>query len=102
MAEPIEDVEDQDTVLHGATKVAEGVRHALHLPAELADREVALDERPEARIETQSRGLGVAQKLALEHQLGPTSGRSVADEVVEVQGDRPQDPGEDNTIEAQP
>ena len=60
IAEPTEDVEDQDTVLHEPAKVAEGVHHALHLATELADGEVALDERPEARIETQSPGLGVA------------------------------------------
>jgi len=89
VTEPAKDVEDQDTVLHGPAKVAERVRHSLPLAAELADGEVALDERPEARIKTQSPGLGVAQKLALERQLGPTSVRSVADEVVEVQGDRP-------------
>jgi len=60
IAEPAEDVEDQDTVLHGPAQITEGVRHALHLTAELADREVALDERPEARIEAQSPGLGIA------------------------------------------
>ena len=101
-AEPAEDIEDQDTVLHGPAKIVEGVRHALHLAAELADGEVALDERPEARIKTQSPSLCVAQKLALECQPGPTSGQSVADEVVEVQGDRPQDPREDDAVEAQP
>ena len=52
IVEPAEDVEDQDTVLHGPAKVVERVRHAHHLVAELADGEVALDERPEARIET--------------------------------------------------
>ena len=88
IAEPAKDVEDQDTVLHG--------------PAKVADGEVTLDERPEARIETQNPGVGIAQKLALERQPGPASARSVADEVVEVQGDRPQNPGEDDAIEAQP
>ena len=99
---PTEDIEDQDTVLHGLAKVAERVCHALHLAAELADGEVSLDERPEARIEAQSPGLGVAQKLALERQAGPASVRSVANEVVEVQGDRTQNPGEDDAVKAQP
>ena len=102
IVEPAEDVEDQDMFLHRPAKVAERVCHALHLEAELVDGEVALDERPEARIETQSPGLGVAQKLALECQLGPASVQSVADEVVEVQGDRPQDLGEDDVVVAQP
>ena len=38
VTEPAENVEDQDTVLHG---LAERIRHALHLVAELADGEVA-------------------------------------------------------------
>jgi len=50
--EPAEDVEDQDAVLHGPAKVAKGVRHALHLAAEIANREVTLDKGAEARIET--------------------------------------------------
>jgi len=48
------------TVLHGPAEVAERVRHALHLAAELADGEVALDEGTEARVELQSPGLDVA------------------------------------------
>jgi len=92
----------KDTVLHGPAKVAERVCHALYLAAELADRDVALDEGMEARVESQSPGVGVAQKLALERQPGPSSVRSVADEVVEVEGDRPEDPGEDDAVEAQP
>jgi hypothetical protein len=40
--------------------------------------------------------------LALERQPGLASVRRVADEVVEVEGDRPNDPGEDNAVKAQP
>jgi len=89
VTEPAESVEDQDTVLHGPAEVAERVHRALHLAAELADGEVALDKGTEARVEPQSPGFDVAQELALERQPGPASARSVADEVVEVQGDRP-------------
>jgi hypothetical protein len=60
LTESTDDVEDQDAVLHGQAKVAEGVRHALHMAAELANGEVALDEGTEARIETQSPGFGIA------------------------------------------
>jgi hypothetical protein len=52
VTEPTEDVEDQDAVLHGPAKVTEGVGHALHPAAELADGEVTLDEGTEACIET--------------------------------------------------
>ena len=77
-------------------------RHALHLAAELADGEVALDEGTEARVEPQSPDLSVAQELALEHQPGTACARSIADEVVEVEGDRLEDPGEDDVVETQP
>ena len=46
-----------------------------------------------ARIETQS------QKLALKRKPGPASVSRVADEVVEVEGDRPEDPGEHDAVE---
>ena len=60
VTEPTEDVEDQDAVLHGPAKVAEGVRHAIHPTAEIAIGEVTLDEGAKARIEMQSPGFGIA------------------------------------------
>jgi hypothetical protein len=102
VAEPAEDIEDEDAILHGPAKITEGVCHGLHLAAELANSEVTLDEGPETRIEPKSPGLGIAQKLALEGQPGLASIRRVADEVVEVEGDRPDDPREDDAVKAQP
>lgn len=64
LVEAAKNVENQDPVLHGPAKVTEGVRHGLHLPAELANGEVALDEGAEARVETKGPGFGVAQELA--------------------------------------
>jgi hypothetical protein len=98
VAEPAKDVEDQDTILHGPAEVAKRVRHGLHPTTELADGEVTLDEGAETRVETQSPGLGVAQKLALKGKPRPTRVRGGADKVVEVQRDRPQDPGEDDAV----
>ena len=74
----------------------------LHPSAELANGEVTLDEGTKARIETQSPGFSIAQKLALERKPGPASIERVADKVVEVQGDRSENPGEDHTVKAQP
>jgi hypothetical protein len=102
VAEPPEDVEDQDAILHGPPKVPQGVRHALHPTAELADGEVTLDEGPETRVEAQSPGLRVAQELALKGEPSPARVRRGADEVVEVQRDRPQDPGEDDAVQTKP
>jgi hypothetical protein len=100
VTESAEDVEDEDAILHGPAQVAEGVGHGLHLPAELADGKVPLDEDAEARVEPQSPGLGIAQKLALKRQPGLASVRRVADEVMEVEGDRPDDLGEDDAVKA--
>jgi hypothetical protein len=100
--EPVEDVEDQNAVLHGPAKVTEGVRHCLHLVAELSNSKVTLHEGAETRIEPQSPGLGIAQKLALERQPCLASVSRVADEVMEVEGDHLDDPGEHDAIKAQP
>jgi hypothetical protein len=102
VTEPAEDVEDQDAVLHRPAEVAKGVGHALHPAAELANREVTLDKGAETRIETQIPGLGIAQELSLKGKPCPMSVRRVADEVVEVQGDRSEDPGEDDAVETKP
>jgi hypothetical protein len=102
VAESAEDVEDEDAILHGPAQVAEGVGHGLHLPAELANGKVPLDEGAEARVESQSSGLSIAQKLALECQPGLTSGGGVADEVVEVDGDRAEDPGKHDAVQTLP
>jgi len=102
VAEPAEDVEDEDAILHGPVEIAERVRHTLHPAAELADREVPLDEGPEAHVETQGPGLGVAWKLPLERKPGSASVRGGAHGVVEVGGDRPENPAEDDAVEAQP
>jgi hypothetical protein len=61
-----------------------------------------LHEGAETCIEPQSPSFGITQKLALKRQLGLASISSVADEVVEVEGDRPDDPGEHDAIKAQP
>jgi hypothetical protein len=102
VAEPPKDVEDQDAILHGPPKVPQGVGHALHPTTELADGEVTLYEGPEARVEAQSPGLSVAQELALKGEPCPARVRRGADEVVEVQRDRPQDPGEDDAVQTKP
>jgi hypothetical protein len=102
VTEPTEDIEDQDAILHGPAEVAKGVRHALHLTTELANGEVTLDEGAEAGVETQSPGLSIAQELPFKGKPRPAHVRRVADEVVEVQGDRPQDLGEDNAVETEP
>jgi hypothetical protein len=84
VAEPTENVEDQDAILHGPAEVTKGVRHALHLTTELANREVLLEEGVEAGVETQSPGLSIAQELPLKGKPCPARIRRVADEVVEV------------------
>jgi hypothetical protein len=102
LTEPPEDVEDKNPVLHEPAKVAEGVRHGLHLAVELANNKVTLHEGAEARIEPQSPSFSIVQKIALERQPGLASVSSVVDEVVEVEGDHPNDLGEHDAVKAQP
>jgi hypothetical protein len=102
VAEPAEDVEDEDAILHGPAQVAERVRHGLHLPAELANGEIPLDEGPEARVEAESTGLSIAQKLTLECQPRLASRSGGANEVVEVDRDRAEDPGKHDAVQTQP
>jgi hypothetical protein len=66
LAKHPKDIEDKNPVLHGPAKVAKGVRYGLHLAAELANSKVTLHEGAESRIEPQSPGFSIAQKLALE------------------------------------
>jgi hypothetical protein len=66
IAEAVQDVEDEDAVLHGAAQIAKWVRHGLHLAAVLTDAEVPLDEGAESSVEAESPGLGIAQELALD------------------------------------
>jgi hypothetical protein len=58
---------------------------ALHLPAKLAHGKVAPLEGAELRIELESPGLGVVEKLALECPPGLVRGAAVRpDDVLEI------------------
>jgi hypothetical protein len=102
IAEAPEDVEDEHAVLHGAAQIAKGVRHGLHLAAVLTDAEVPLDEGAESCVEAESPGLGVTQELAFDGKPSSPSVRKVPEEAVEVDGDRPHDPGEHDVVMAHP
>jgi hypothetical protein len=56
----------------------------------------------EGRVKAESPGLGVAQELALDGQPSSPSVRKAPEEAVEVDGDRPHDPGEHDAVEAHP
>jgi hypothetical protein len=102
IAEVPEDVEDEHAVLHGAAQITKGVRHGLHLAALLTDTEVPLDEGAESCVEAESPGLGVTQELAFDGKPSNPSVRKVPEEAVEVDGDRPHDPGEHDAVKAHP
>jgi len=53
------------------------IRYALHLPAELTNREVPLLEGAEGGVELESAELGVAEELPLERQPGLSSSAAV-------------------------
>jgi len=51
LVQTADDVEDEGAVGDGLAQVLEHVRHALHLLAVLGDRQIALDEVAELRLE---------------------------------------------------
>jgi hypothetical protein len=61
---------------------------------------VPLDEGAEGCVKTESPGLGVTQNLALDGKPNEPSVRKVPEEAVEVNGDRPHDPGKHDAVEA--
>ena len=103
VVETRQDIEYQDSVLHRPAEVVKSIGHALHPPAVLADREVPLREVAEGRIELESAGLGVAEELTLERQPNLTRGATVGpDDVLEVEGEGPEDPGQGDAVETLP
>jgi hypothetical protein len=68
----------------------------------LTDAEVPLDEGAEGCVEAESPSNNIAQELALDGKPSSPSVRKVPEEAVEVNGDRPHDPGEHDAVEAHP
>jgi len=101
--EATKEVEDERTIRDRLAEVTEGVRHALHLAAVLGDGKVALDEDSESGVEVESTSLAVAEELVLNGKPGLASGATaLADDVLQLDGDGAEDPGEDNTVHPAP
>ena len=60
-------------------------------------------EGAEGGVKLESAGLGVAEELPLERQLGLARGAAVSpDDVLQIYGDSPKDPRHGDAVEAQP
>jgi len=80
-----QDIEHQDPVGHRAPEVMKSIGHALHPPAELPNGEAPLLEGAEGGAELESSGLGVAEELPLERQLGLSRGAAESpDDVLQI------------------
>ena len=104
IVETPQDIENHNLVLHRPAEVVKSINHALHPPAVLADKEVPLLEGAEARIELESAGLGVAEKLALEREPDLTCCATVgpANDIQEVEGEGTEDPRQDDAVDMLP
>ena len=103
LSETPQDIEHQDPVGHRAPEVVKSIGHALHPPAELPNGEVPLLECAEGLVELESAGLGIAEELPHEHQPGLSRSAAVSpDDVLQIYGDSPKDPGQGDAVEAQP
>jgi hypothetical protein len=66
LVQAAKNVEDKVPVRDRAVKIAEGVRHSLHLAAVLSHREITLDEVAKHGVEVKGACLAVADELVLE------------------------------------
>jgi hypothetical protein len=66
LVQPPKDVEDEDPVINGYSKVSQTIGHGLELMAVLIDREVTLNKSTKGRIKVKSTVLTVTEKLVLD------------------------------------
>ena len=102
--EVAKDIQHKSVVLYGLAKISKGIRHALHLAAELVDGEGTLGEGAELGIEEHGMILAVVQELLFKAEPHSLSGDAVTlvDDVQEIGGDGVEDPSDDHTVHVGP
>jgi hypothetical protein len=86
-------------------KVAKSISRALHLPADLAHRQITPLKSTEISIELEGARLGIAEELALENKTGLVcgcAGPPGVRDVLRIERDGPKDPIHGDTVETQP
>jgi hypothetical protein len=100
---PLKNVEDEGTIRHRLVEVTEGIGLALHLPTVVVDVQVTLDEVSTHDVEVESTGLTVYEELLLDGNPRLTGcATMLMDDVLELDGERVEEPGEDDTIHPAP
>ncbi|AQL02389.1 Nudix hydrolase 14 chloroplastic [Zea mays] len=99
LVEAAKNIEDEVPVRDRAVKIAEGVRHRLHLAAVLSHREITLDEVAKHGVEVKGTCLAVADELVLERQPGLMRRDAMfPGDVLKVNVDGAENPGDDNAV----
>jgi hypothetical protein len=99
---PPKNVEDKGMIQHRLAVVTEGIGHALHLSAVVVDVHVTLDEGSAHDVEVESTSLTVDEELLLDGNPNPTGCAAVMDNVLELDSERVEEPGEDDTVHPSP
>jgi hypothetical protein len=103
LVQPPKDVEDEDPVYNGCTKVSQTIGHGLELAIVLIDREVTLNKSTKDSIKVKSMLLTVTEKLVLDDE--PKVARRVTafpDHLVKIRRDGVADPVEDDVVHPNP
>jgi hypothetical protein len=102
LVEPPKEVQDERAVADRLTERTEFIRHLLLLVTVLRDGEVALGGA-EGGVEVEGPGLSVAPELGLESDPDLThSAPGLADDILQLHGERPEDPGQDDAVHPEP
>jgi len=103
LVEPPEEVQDERAVADWLAKGAKVIRHLLQLTAVLGDGEIVLGEGAEGGVEVEDPGLSVSLELGLESDPGlASSAAGLANDVLQLHGERPEDPGQDDAVHPEP
>jgi cytoskeletal protein CcmA (bactofilin family) len=103
LVQPPKDVEDEDLVINGCTKVSQTVGHGLELAAVLIDREVTLNKSAKTIIKVKSTVLTVTKKLILDGK-SEVACHAIAfpNHLVKIHRDGVADPVEDDVVHLNP
>jgi hypothetical protein len=97
------DIEHQYVLRNRVPKVAKSISRALHLPAELTHRQIALLKSAELSIELEGVRPSIVDELALESKPGLTRDAAGSPhDVLHIEGDGPKDPKHGDAVEAHP
>jgi hypothetical protein len=103
LAQPAEDVQDEDSVGNINAEVDEGVGEALHLEAVVVHIEIALNKVPEGGLDMEGMSLLIADEAILHGQPGNTgSEATLMGDILKFRRDSAENPRLDQHIHPSP